>query len=195
MATKFDICSSALVQIGANPITAFASASREEIVSEQLYDNTVEEWLGAYWWRFATKTAQLSRITGSDPVGGLWTAHYTQPGDMIAIQAVSVGGVNIDFDRNENKVLCNASASDAVYATYTYAITETYWPAHFRRLVELDLMHKMSFALPSKLDLKRVLKEDVIEQFRHAKSIDQKQQPNKPLPLSGRRSIMEFRRS
>lgn len=195
MATKFDICSSALVQIGANKITAFDSSSREAIVAGEIYDNTVEEWLAAYWWRFASKSQQLSRITGSDPVDPNWTAHYTQPGDMIAIESIQVAGVNIDFDRNENKILCNASATDAVIAEYTYAISETYWPAYFRRLIELDLMHKMSFALPAKLDLKRVLKEDVDMYFRQAKSIDQKQQPNKPLPLSGRRSIMEFRRS
>lgn len=193
MATKFDICSNALVQIGANSISDFSGVSKESEVCGLIYDQTVKMWLSSYWWRFATKIGQLSRDVSAP--SALWSASYAQPGDMIALQSVSVGDVNIPFDRYENKILCDASASDAVYATYTYAISETYWPAYFIELIEMALMHKLSFALPAKLDLKQIAKDDLEQQFRLAKSIDNRQQTSRKLPLGGRGSIMEYRRS
>lgn len=193
MATKFDICTNALVQIGASAITDFAGGSTESEVCGYIYDQTVEFWLSMYPWRFATKQVQLSRnVTAPSTI---WTAKYSEPGDMVALQAVVVGSQNIPFDRYENEIYCDASSTDEVYAIYTYSITETYWPPYFVELIEKALMGKLSFALPAKLDLKQVSEEEVQRVYRMAKSADQRQQPSRILPTRGRDSIIEARRA
>lgn len=191
--TKFDICTNALLQIGAKAITDFAGGTRESTVCGAIYQTTVDGWLEMYPWRFATKQVTLSRnVTAPDHY---WDAKYSEPGDMLALQGVFVGTQPIEYDRFENEIYCNASSTDTVYAVYTYSISETYWPNYFVNLIEVALMQKLSFALPAKLDLREALTDDVEKQFRMAKAADSRQQPSRILPTRGRGSIIEARRS
>lgn len=191
--TKFELCTNALVQIGAKAITDFAGATRESEVCGYLYQPTVDNWLSMYPWRFATKQVVLSRdVTVPETI---WAAMYSQPAGMISLQAVTTGGKNIPFDRYENKIYCNAGAAESVVAIYVYAITETYWPPYFVELMEAALMHKLAFSLPAKLDLRASLEDLVITKYRMAKSADERQQTSRKLPVTGRRSIMEARRA
>jgi len=190
--SAFDICSNALVQIGASAITDFEGGSEESEVCSYLYQPTVDNWMSMYPWRFATRQKQLSRL--SDEPDMMWDAAYAQPDGMITLQAVQVSDVNVPFDRFENKIYCNATSADVVIATYTYSISEAYWPPYFVELIELALMHKLSFALPSKLDMKQLVKSDLEIQYRMAKAADQRQQSSRVLPMSGRGSIIEARR-
>jgi hypothetical protein len=191
--TKFDICTQALTQIGADPITDFNGGSQESETCSYLYQPTVDNWLSMYPWRFATKQTVLSRNVTAPTT--IWTGSYAQPGDMITLQAVSIASVNIPFDRYENKIFCNASATDTVHGIYIYSISESFWPAYFVQLIELALMEKLAFALPSKLDLKEAMAKRVDAQYRMAKAADARQQTSRVLPTSGRRSIMEARRA
>ena len=194
--TKFDIASSALVMIGANPVSSFSSSgSTEEIACHHLYQSCVDHWLSLYPWRFASRTSQLPRHHYQPDT--LWSAAYTVPPDMKAIQAIRLDrhGGDIEFDRFEDTVLCNASASQVVWCVHTYEPPIAWWPGYFVQLVEVALAGKLAFVMSAKLDLKLDLEKTVDTYFRLAKNADSRQQTSRRFKLTGRRSIMEARRA
>ena len=63
--TKIDLCSRALVKLGANTIASFDEATVEAKVCAQLYEPTLESLLASYPWRFALEKAELARLVAS----------------------------------------------------------------------------------------------------------------------------------
>jgi hypothetical protein len=200
--TKFDIASAALVMIGAQPVASFGddgSVLAEQVACHHLYQPTVDHWLSLYPWRFASRQTQMSRAPANaedpnKPVG--WQAVYTVPRDMKALQGIRLNsdGRDILFDRFENRVYCNASETDAVYAVHTYEPPIAWWPGYFVQLIEAGLAHKLSFAITGKLDLALDLGKTVEGTFRLAKNADSRQQTTRRFKVSGPRSILSARR-
>jgi hypothetical protein len=199
--TKFDVASSALVMLGANPVSSFdSSGTTEEIACHHLYQSAIDNLLSLYPWRFATRSLQMSRDHENDdnplkPVG--WQAVYTVPSDMRAMQTIRLNkdGRDIPYDRFENKVFCNAVATDAVYAIYTYEPPVAWWPGYFTELAEVGVAGKLAFALSGKLDLRVDLEKLFEVKFRLAKNADSRQQTTRKFKLRGRNSIMEARQA
>ena len=145
MATdKFDLCSQALVLVGGNRITSFEGTSAEAITASALYEDTVKELISVYRWRFATRLFQLTRLSASPEMR--WDAAYQIPDDTELINAVLVNDVPIDFDRYEDKILCNAIVDDTVIAEITYRAEEAFWPGYFTTTLRLKLASL--FAVP-----------------------------------------------
>jgi hypothetical protein len=198
MATdKFTIASAALVSVGANSVTSFnnsASSTAEQVAAFYMYPTTVENWLSLYPWRFATKTIVLSRDV--TPPASKWLASYTAPSDMLSLQAVTdERGNPIEYDRSENKILCNVSETESIYAVYTWIPAESQWPGYFVKLIEYSLGQQFANSLAAKLDMAKRFEDMAEKQFRLAKNTDARQQTTKKLPVAGRRSILEARRS
>ena len=66
--TPIDICSRALILIGAEPITSFEDGTTEALVSVNMYEDVIRTSLVNTRWRFATNQAVLNLIT-SEPTG------------------------------------------------------------------------------------------------------------------------------
>jgi hypothetical protein len=194
--TKYDIASSALVMIGANPVASFdAAGSTEQVACFHLYQTCVDHWISLFPWRFASKTTQLARDSIKPPTQ--WQASYVQPSGMKAMQAIRVDldGNDIPYDRFENKIYCNAGDTQPVYCVHTYEPPIAWWPGYFVSLVEVAFAGKLSFALSGKLDLQKALSTATDDAFRFAKNADSRQQTSRRFKVTGRNSIMEFRRN
>lgn len=190
---KFEICSNALVMVGGAPITAFDGSSAEAIASAQFWDTTIENWISLYDWRHLMKQAQMSRLLAAPEAN--WDAAYDLPSDCVTLKRVTVNDHDIDYDRFERMVYCDATADQEVYADYIYNTDPENWPPYFVTLIELSLARKFSFSLGAKLDLRETIKEDIERQFARAKNRDSIQQTTKSLPVRGRKTIMERRLS
>jgi hypothetical protein len=194
--TKFEIASSAMIMIGANPVSSFSSAgTAEEIACYHLYQSCIDHWLSLFPWRFASRTTQMN--PGPPSPEGKWQRAFVQPTGMKALQAITIdrSGHGIPFDRFENLILCNAGDTQAVYAVHTYEPPIAWWPGYFVALAEQALAAKFAFAMSAKLDLRVDLEKSVETYFRLAKNADSRQQTTRRFPVSGRRSIMEARRA
>jgi hypothetical protein len=191
--TKFEICSTALMSIGANAITDFAGGSTESAVAKQFYDTTVENWLSLYDWRFATTSVQLSRVN-TTPLSP-WTSVYQQPADMLKLLSVKVTDLPIPFTRYLDKIHCNAVEANVVIADYMHSVACEYWPPYFRTLIEHALAQRFAIVLAGKVDFKNTVSQDLELQFKLARNADARQQTTRRLPLSGRGSILEARRA
>ena len=56
-----DICSRALILIGAEPITSFDDGNNEALVSSNMYEDVAQSSLVNTRWRFATNQEVLNR--------------------------------------------------------------------------------------------------------------------------------------
>lgn len=191
--SQFDICSNALLRIGADTITDFSGASAESFAAGKFYQPTADNWLSLYDWNFAKQTALLVRDVTA-PLQS-WDASYAQPTGAIKIRSVKVNDVSIEFDRAREKILCNAKSTDSVYCEYTNSVDCAYWPPYFVELMELALALKFSFTLAGKIDLKNVIEADLQLQFRLAKNADARQQTTRRIRLDGKGTILEARRA
>lgn len=192
MPTKFDLCSNALMLIGAEVITDFSGSSAESAAAAQFYQTTADNWLTLYDWQFATTQVQLSRLT--DAPLNAWDAAYQSPAGAMKIQNVKVNDLPISYDRFMDKIHCNAASTDEVFCDYTYSIDIASWPAYFVELIEYALAKKFSTALAAKIDFKTTFGTDMDTQFRLAKNADARQQTTKRINMKGRGSIFEARR-
>ena len=87
--TKIDLCSCALVKLGAGAIASFNEATAEAKACMQLYEPTLEALLGAYPWRFALEKTELSRLVTA-PMADYQYA-YQLPNNCIRILSAGNG--------------------------------------------------------------------------------------------------------
>jgi hypothetical protein len=93
----------------------------------------VKKELSGYPWKWATKTAILSALSGTpDPP---WLTAYQLPTDVLFLRVVTVGGQPIDYEQQFNKLLCNFAVGTDVIAKYTWSVPESYWPGDFAEAV------------------------------------------------------------
>lgn len=193
--TKFEVCSAAFVMIGANPISSFsATGTAEQVAAYYLYQSTLDAMLSMNSWRFATKMTLLSRV--GDAPDTIWSAAYTEPDDLIAVQSVVVdtAGNDIPFDRFNGQILCDAASAAQVYAIHTYEPAVSTWPGYFVKLMELALADQFAVSLAAKLDMAKNLEGKTDRALRFAKNTDAKQQTTRRLRTMGRNTIIEARR-
>jgi hypothetical protein len=200
--TPYAIASSALVMLGANPVASFAATgTAETIACFYTWQPVVDHYLSLYPWRFASKLALLARLTAhidaEKPEGrpGLYPLAYALPSDLKKINKVIVNDHPIQYDRERMSIMCDGAKDQRVFCEYIYEPPIAFWPGYFVSLIEAAMMHRLSFALSAKLDLKKDVRTDIEKLFLLARSADSQQQTSRKLRLTGRGSIMEARRA
>tara|TARA_R100001443_G_scaffold20454_2_gene32398 strand:- start:14937 stop:15548 length:612 start_codon:yes stop_codon:yes gene_type:complete len=172
--SKFDICSKALVLVGANTITSFSENTTESKVANQLYESILENLLTRTRWRFAAKQAQLSR-NASAPTAR-WSAKYAVPSGTLLIHTVTVNDNVIEFDRYESDILCDASSSDTVVADYTFQPSEANFPPYFKQALVFELASLFAGAIARNDALSTLYQNRAIAQMAIARAQDSQAQ-------------------
>ena len=173
--------------IGASPITSFADGTTESTVASNLYEDTIKNMLSSYRWRFASKQAQLSRLT--DTPDHKWDSAYQLPADLVGLHGVFVNDQPIKFERYGDMVYNDAVSTDKVYADYTFYDTtvanpEALFPAYFIFSAELSLASIFAFAVAQNPTLADSLEGKAQRQIAIAKNIDAQQRTSSRLRVS-----------
>lgn len=141
--SAIDLCSQALVRLGAEPISSFEEGTAEADTADALYPGVRDECLSAHPWSFATGQAELERLTAV-PVADYAHA-YQLPNDLLRV--VSAGedgrGRGIAYRIHEGRLHSDA---ERVTLTYIFRADETAWPAFFGNVVVQKLA--AAFAVP-----------------------------------------------
>ena len=61
--SAIDICSRALILVGAEPITSFVDDTSEALIAGNMYEDIARTNLTSTRWRFATNQAILNRLS------------------------------------------------------------------------------------------------------------------------------------
>lgn len=127
-----EMCSQALVAVGAKPIATFSAPSAGSIVSAHLYETIVERELSDHRWRFACRTTQLPMV-GADP-GHVFHNTFQLPAECLNVRAITdEAGDHVSYEVGEGKRIL--TDCPAVWAQYTRRVHEDDWPVYFRTLV------------------------------------------------------------
>ena len=181
--TDVKVASRALVLMGANTIYTFTTnpSTTEATVADNLYEGFVEAALSAYRWRFSSGQIDLSRLVAVPQAR--WDAAYqiqTRP-PVLVLHAVTVLSNPIKYDRYEDKIYCDATATDVVTADYTYRVATQYWPAYFTEYVVYKMAGVFASSIAQKASLAEVLMGESARLFSAAKVIAAQQQSTRQM--------------
>jgi|TARA_Y100001951_G_scaffold74519_1_gene61471 hypothetical protein len=179
--SKFDICSKALVLVGANTVTSFTENTTESKVSSQLYESTLEALLTRTRWRFASKQVALSKLT-TDPTARYDSA-YSLPADALIIHTVTVADDVIKYDRYGGQIFTNTSSTDTVVADYTFQPSESDFPPYFKQTLVFELASLYAGAIARNDQLSELYHKRSIAQLAIAKAIDSQAQTTKRMEV------------
>ena len=177
-----DICSRALILIGAEPITSFDDGNNEALISSSMYEDVAQSALVNTRWRFATNQLVLNRL--SDAPTGRYEASYQMPSNSLMIHALTVNGFNIEFQTYSDNLFCDADASDEVVADYTYRVLEQYWPSYFIMSVQFQLASVFAISLARDGSLSQLMDQKAALLMAKARGVDSQSQTNRKLDTS-----------
>lgn len=127
--TPLQVANLALALIGERPVVNFSEETPAAVVLNLTYEVRARAALSFKRWRFCMVKDALVRLAPA-PVEG-FSAAYQTPATALVVHSVSVGGIEIAFDRFGDTVHCNAEPADVVVADFAYRAPETLWTPHF----------------------------------------------------------------
>ncbi len=140
--SAIDLCSKALIKLGAFPISSMDGESPEEIIANHLYHIVKRQMLAAYHWNFATIFRELN-IVNAKPVAG-FEYSFQLPSDVISvITATDLSGGKTDYKIIGDELYTN---SNSVILNYIYDVPEEYFSPDFQTLIIEKLASE--FAIP-----------------------------------------------
>lgn len=123
-----NICSTALVKMGAQSISSFEDGTVEAEISAKMYPLTRDALLSAYPWSFAVGQQKLNKLNVK-PLADYKYA-YALPNDFLRVMSAGNGnrGFGIEYRIFENRLHTN---SEEVNLTYIFRPKEENFPAFF----------------------------------------------------------------
>ena len=169
--TSIDICSHALVKLGANNIASFTEDTTEAHVAKQLYDTTVEALLASYPWRFALKQTTLARLTEKPSADYAYA--YALPNDCVRVLSAGASrGQGLDYRIAQQQLQTNSAS---VMLTYLCRPDETDFPAFFVDALVAKLAAEFCLPLTESTTRTDYLRKIADEEIRAARLVDSQQ--------------------
>lgn len=174
-----DVCSRALILIGAEPITSFDDGNNEALIASNMYEDIARAALVNCRWRFATNQVVLNRL--SDVPTGRFDSAYQLPSGWLMSHAVTVNDFPIEYQTYGDKIYSNSTASDELVLDYTYRANEQDWPSYFTVAVEYELAIVFAVGLARDQTLAQLMSQQASQAMVKARSLDSQQQTTRKL--------------
>jgi len=179
--SAIDICSRALILIGAEPITSFDDDTTEALIAGNMYEDIARTNLTSTRWRFASNQAVLNRL--SDAPTGRFNSAYQLPENLF-VHAVTVNDFAIEYNIYGSKIFCDASVNDILIADFTYRADEVDWPSYFSVCVEYAMAQVFATALARDQSLANMMQAQYLMLLAKARSTDSQQQTTRKVTTS-----------
>lgn len=141
MATELSICNSALIKLGANPITSIDQNSKEAILCKAQYHVVLTRVLQEHPWNFAIKRVSLQKLAQAPAFG--FTSQFQLPPDYLRV--LTPYPDTVKFVVEGDKVLCDEST---LAIRYLFNATDpSKYPAQFAEVFAFELALELSYAL------------------------------------------------
>ena len=180
--TPVDLCSRALILIGAEPITSFEDGTTEALVSVNMYEDVVRTSLVNTRWRFATNQAILNLLTAAPT--GRYDRAYQLPSGYLMVHTATVEDNIIDYQIYGDKLFADTSASDTVILDYTFRANELDFPSYFTIAVEYALAMVFATSIARDASLAALMEKQATNAMAKARSLDSQQQTTRKLVTS-----------
>ena len=180
--TDIEVCSRALILIGAEPITSFDDQTNEALVASNIYEDIARSSLTNTRWRFATNQVVLNRL--SEAPTGRFDSAYQLPSGILMLHAITVLDFPISYDTYGSKAYCNSAVSDQLVADFTYRADEIDWPSYFTLAVEFELASIFAVSIARDPTLGNAMNQRAQMAMMKARTTDAQQQTTRKLNTS-----------
>ena len=180
--SAIDICSRALILIGADPITSFDEGTTEALVSVNMYEDIARTALVNTRWRFSTNQAVLNRL--SDAPTGRYDSAHQLPSGTLMVHAVTIDDAPIEYQIYGDKIYTDTSANQQLVLDYTYRADEVDWPSYFTIAVEYSLAMVFATSVARDSGLASLMQGQSQIAMAKARSLDSQQQTTRKLDTS-----------
>lgn len=177
-----DVCSRALILVGAEPITSFDDGNNEALIASNMYEDVARASLLNTRWRFSTNQAVLNRL--SDAPTGRFDAAYQLPSGWLMTHVVTVNDSPIEYQTYGDKLFCNEAASSELVLDFTYRANEQGWPSYFTIAVEYELASVFAVSLARDQSLAQLMTQQAATSMMRARNLDAQQQTTRKLSTS-----------
>lgn len=174
-----DVCSRALILIGAEPITSFDDGNNEALIASNMYEDIARSSLVNTRWRFSTNQVVLNRLT--EPPTGRFDAAYQLPSGWLMTHTVTVNDTPIEYQTYGNKLFCNESTTSELVLDFTYRANEQNWPSYFTVAVEYELASVFAVGLARDQSLAQLMSQQASIAMVKARNLDAQQQTTRKL--------------
>jgi hypothetical protein len=180
--SAIDICSRALILIGANPITSFDEGSTEALVAVNMYEDVARASLVNTRWRFATNQAVMNLL--SDAPTGRYDQAHQLPNDTLMVHSVTINDNLIDYQIYGDKIFSDTTTNDTLIVDYTFRAEEENWPSYFVIAVEYALANIFATSIARDASLAQLMHASATQAMAKARSLDSQQQTTRSIPTS-----------
>ena len=170
MANKIDICSKALILVGANPIGSFTEDSQESRVSNSEYDDTKEALLTEYLWDFSIKQEQLGQLVAVPLFDFRYC--YQIPADCLRVK---LNSARYEYRVYGDKIFTNLSE---LKVEYQFNPDESKLPLYFIEALKYKLCEKYALAITDDKQKYEMFEAKAHKEAKKAKNIDAQNSTN-----------------
>jgi hypothetical protein len=167
--TSVDLCSRALLKIGAHSIASFEEGTAEAEVAANLYAPTRDALMSSHPWNFAISQSELPRLAAA-PLADYAFA-FQIPADCIRVLSAGTGGQGSGL---EYRVVGREVHADVenVALTYIRRVNEDLFPPFFASALVSELAAEFCIPLTDSTSRWEGLRRAAEAEFRRAKLID-----------------------
>lgn len=167
--SSINLCSRALLKIGANGISSFDEGTTEAHVAASLYPIVRDGLLSTYPWNFAVTQSRLAQLV--DPPLADFDNAFALPFDCLRV--ISAGthghGHGLNYRIREHQLHANA---ESIVLTYIYRPSEDKFPPFFTLALIARLAAEFCIPLTDSTSRWKALSDTAEREFRAAKLYD-----------------------
>lgn len=167
------ICSNAMVLIGADTVIDFDDGTNEAQVAAALYEGTVRAVLTEHRWSFAVTQGQASQLVAAP--SNRFSKQYELPAPVLSIDKITPDYIDYELFANR-KIYTNFDG--ALWVEGVYRVDETVFPGYFTEYLEYRLAAKFAFPITADKNLAAAMTKEASAYQKMAKSADSKQRKN-----------------
>lgn len=167
MATDIDICNSALIFLGVEPISSLSDATKQAVLCNAKYQKVKKRVLKAHPWNFAIYRETLTD-NGNTP-DHEFGFEFDMPADCLRIIQVYDHFDEFGYRIEANKLLSN---QQTLKVKYIKNVAESEFTEDFAELLALELAVDLSYFLVQSEPVRQGIRDMLKERLRDTRSFD-----------------------
>jgi hypothetical protein len=176
MPSAVDICSAALVSIGAHPINSLDDENDRARACKALWEIVRDDALRDHAWNCATKRQTLAALSETPED---YTYQFNLPTDWLRMLSVGEYGNEPDYLIEGRRVLCDVSPLKIRYIFRNESVST--WDASLCQAVTLLMSSRLAYAITQSAGMEEQRYQLYMRHIQRARAIDGQDEPPKTL--------------
>lgn len=177
MASKVDICSNALLLLGAQPINSLDEEDDRARLASNLYDGVKLAVIRAHPWNCCVTRAELSPLASTPPADYIY--QFTLPPDCAKILQVGEYLAEVDYRVERGKILSNESVIHLKYISTD--VSEGALDSLLTEAIKYAMAAQMAYPITQTASMAEFMESKYQMVLREAKTVDGQDDPPETL--------------